>query len=77
MVNSFNDLTEDKYQDGIHSYNMDCTIKIDNNRDSIEERCDIHFDAEIKGTDAEIINGIVFADRDFIPFNFCIDFNSK
>lgn len=70
-VNSFNDLTEDKYQDGIHSYNMDCSIKINNNKgDSIEERCDIHFDAQIKGTDVDIINGTVFADRVFIPFNF-------
>ena len=75
-VNLLNDLTEDKYQDGIHSYNMDCSIKINNNKgDCIEERCDIHFDAQIKGTDVDIVNGIVIVDRNFIPYNFLNDLN--
>lgn len=68
-IHSVIDLTEDKYKDGTHSFNMDTTIKIDNKRgESVEEPCDIHFNARIEGTKAEIENGIVFADKDFIPF---------
>jgi len=67
----FYDFTDDKYEDGSHSYRMDSIITIENNDgDIIEERCDIHFDAEVKGTDAEIKHGIIIAERNIIPIDF-------
>ena len=76
-VHSFKNLTDEKYEDGKHLYKIDCTIDISNNKgEYIEERCGIHFDAQIRGTDVKIINGTVLADKDFIPFTFTIDNNS-
>lgn len=67
-THSFLDFTEEKYEDGIHSYKIDSTVSIkDINGNELEERCDIHFDAHIIETNAIIMNGMVFADRDFIP----------
>jgi hypothetical protein len=66
----FLDFTDNKYEDGSHSYKMDSTIRIENSDGYIEDNCEIHFDAAIKGTDAEIINGLIIADKDFIPINF-------
>lgn len=69
VVHSFLDLTAEKYEDGKHSYKMDATIKIDNkNGGYIEERRDIHFDAQIDGTNAIIEHGIVVVDKDFYTF---------
>ena len=68
---NFLDFIEDKYKDGVHSYRMDSSIKITkDNGENFEESCNIHFDAEIKGTDVEIKNGLVTAERDFIPLNW-------
>ena len=70
-THGFLDFTDNKYEDGSHSYRMDSTITIKNiDGDIIEERCDIHFDAAIKGTDAEIINGLIIADKNIIPIIF-------
>ena len=73
-IHSFVDFTEEKYEDGTHSFKIDTTIKIENKRgESIEERSDIHFDARIEGTKVEIVNGIIFTDKDFIPYIFNLD----
>ena len=73
-IHSFVDFTEEKYEDGTHSFNIDTTIKIENKRgESIEERSNIHFDARIEGTKVEIVNGIIFTDKDFIPYIFNLD----
>lgn len=71
MPQLFLDFTEDKYEDGIHSYRMGASIKVINNDgDYIEEQCDIHFDAQIVGTDVDILNGLVIAERNIIPLNY-------
>lgn len=69
VAHSFLDFTTEKYEDGKHSYRMDVTIKIENKSgEYIEERCDIHFDAQIEGTKAIIEHGIVIVDKDFYTF---------
>lgn len=66
VAHSFLDFTDEKYEDGSHSYRMDATIKIeDKNGGYIEESCDIHFEAQIDGTKAIIEHGIVIVDKDF------------
>jgi hypothetical protein len=65
------DFTADKYIDGCHSYKMDALVKISNKiGDVYEERCDIHFDAQINGTDVEIENGMIIVDKNIIPMNW-------
>lgn len=65
---AFLDLTDDKYEDGLHSYRMDTIIRIIYlNGDLHEEKCEIHFDAHIKGTDVEIVNDMVIGENSFIP----------
>jgi hypothetical protein len=65
---TFLDFTDDKYEDGLHSYRMDTSIKtIAKNGEEHEEKCEIHFDAHIKGTDVEIVNEMVIGENFFIP----------
>lgn len=69
----FLDFTDDKYEDGLHSYRMDTLIKIINkNGDYYEEKCVIHFDARIKGTDVEIVNEMVIGENIIIPSNWSL-----
>ena len=65
------DLTDEKYEDGIHSYIIDSMVIIENNcGEKVEERCELHFDAEIEGTDVNIVNGMVIALKDIVPLNW-------
>lgn len=70
-LHDFTDFTDDKYEDGRHSYRMNSSIKIENkDGDIIEESCEIHFDARIDGTKVEIENDLIIADRNIIPMNW-------
>ena len=67
----FTDFTDDKYEDGSHSYKMNSSIKIENkDGDTIEKQCEIHFDARIDGTNVEIEHGLIIAERNIIPMNW-------
>ena len=68
---SFHDLTEEKFIDGIHSFKMDAYIEIANiDDDRIGDNCTIHFDAQIEGTDVEIVDELVIGENFIIPSNW-------
>ena len=65
------DFTEEKYQDGGHSYRLDAYIEITNkNGEIIGERCDIHFYARIDGANVEIENDLIIVEKNIIPMNW-------
>ncbi len=70
----FLDFTEDKYEDGTHSYRMGASIKITYDKGEeilkIEIPCDIHFDARINGTDVDIEYGMIIAEGNILPLNW-------
>lgn len=68
---NFLDLTEEKYEDGIHSYRINTLIKIKkDDDDEFESNVIVHFDAHIKGTDVVIENDVIIADQAFFPLSW-------
>lgn len=68
---SFLDFTEEKYKDGVHPFRMGSTIEIINRiGESLQSHCNIHFDARIEETKVEIVNNLIIAEQDLIPYNW-------